>query len=160
MLDHCTPILAVAKLTGVSWSDLGHGAYPLLLTGAVLAIGLIGLAPVEGRAQTRPEPPRQTVTRDEAIARAWELRGVVLGDARPMAVLEDRSSEREQIFRIGDVLTAGVVVVRIAEDRVILGVEGRPVTLRLGHGGGLRTPRARVAPAGNRPPTWIPGRRR
>lgn len=122
---------------------------------AALALGLIGLVPIEARAQTSAEASRQTTARDELVARAWDLRGVVLGDARHMAVLEDRSSGHERIFGIGDVLAAGVVVARIGEDRVVLHVDGRPVILRLSHGGGLRIPRGRVAPLGSRPATGI-----
>ena len=127
----------------------------LVSTGVVLALGLIVLAPLEASTQTAPEPRSQTKAGNVDVAgRAWEPRGVVLGGERHMAVLEYRASGREGIFAIGDVLTAGVVVARIGEDRVILDAEGRPVTLRLGHGGGVRAPTGRIAPSRSRPATW------
>lgn len=75
-------------------------------------------------------------------------------DAEARAIVE-YASGRERIFGIGDVLAVGVVVTRIGEDRVVLHVDGRPVILRLGHGGGLRTPRGLPTPPGRRPATWI-----
>ena len=134
----------------------------LVSTGVVLALGLIVLAPLEASTQTAPEPRSQTKAGDVDVAgRAWELRGVVLCGERRMAVLEYRASGRGRIFAIGDVLTAGVVVARIGEDRVILDAEGRPVTLRLGHGGGVRAPTGRIDPSRSRPATrpWRGSRR-
>lgn len=127
----------------------------LVSTGAVLAFGLIALAPLEASTQTGPQPRSRTEAGDIGVAgRAWELRGVVLAGERRMAVLEHRASGRERIFAIGDVLTAGVVIARISEDRVILDAEGRPVTLRLGHSAEVRAPTGRIVPPRSRPPTW------
>ena len=127
----------------------------LVSTGVVCALGLIALAPLEASPQTGPQPRSRTEAGDVDVAgHAWELRGVVLGGERRVAVLEYRASGRERIFAIGDVLTAGLVVARIGEDRVILDAGGRPVTLRLGHGGGVRAPTGRIAPPRSRPATW------
>ena len=71
----------------------------LVSTGVVLALGLIVLAPLEASTQTAPEPRSQTKAGDIDVAgRAWELRGVMLGGERRMAVLEYRASGRERIF--------------------------------------------------------------
>src|SRR3989338_3270348 len=119
----------------------------LVSTGVVLALGLIVLAPLEASTKTAPEPRSQTKAGNVDVAgRAWELRGVVLCGERRMAVLEYRASGRGRIFAIGDVLTAGVVVARIGEDRVILDAEGRPVILRLRPRGGGRGPPRRAGP--------------
>lgn len=127
----------------------------LVSTGVVLALGLIALTPLEASTQTGPQLRPQTEAGDvDPAGRAWELRGVVLGGERHMAVLRYQASGRERIFAIGDVLTAGVVVARIGEDRVILDAGGRPVTLRLGHGGGVRVPTGPIAPPRSRPATW------
>ncbi|MBI2159910.1 MAG: hypothetical protein HYU25_05975 [Candidatus Rokubacteria bacterium] len=127
----------------------------LVSMGVALTLGLIALAPLEASTQTGPQRRSRTEAGDIDVAGpAWELRGVVLGGERHIAVLEYRATGRERIFAIGDVLTAGVVVARIGEDRVILDAQGRPVTLRLGHGGSVRAPAGRIAPPRSRPATW------
>ena len=130
-------------------------ACSLVSTGVVLALGLIALVPFEASPQTWPQPRSRTEAGDgDAAGEPWELRGIVLGGERRMAVLEYRATGRERVFAIGDVLTAGVVVARIGEDRVILDAQGRPVTLRLGHGASVRVTTGRIAPPRSRPATW------
>ena len=74
----------------------------------------------------------------------WELRGVVIADPGPKAIVEYRPSGRQQLLRVGDILVGGVAVAAITADRVVLKSEGRAITLRLGHGGRARVSRPRM----------------
>jgi len=123
----------------------------------MLTLGLVALTPLEASPQIRLRQRSQPQAGVADVAgQGWELRGVVLAGERRMAVLAHRADGRERIFAIGDVLTAGLVIARINEDRVILDADGRPVTLRLGHGG-ARTAAGRMAPPRTR--SAIPPRR-
>lgn len=99
------------------------------------------LLPADARAQARRVPTETAGS--EQVAQEWTLRGVVLSEAARFAVLQHRTSSRQQLLRVGDVLARGLALATIAPDRVVLDAEGRAVTLRLAHGG---EPVARRAP--------------
>jgi len=105
----------------------------LLLIGA-LALGLcVVFVARDGHAQT---PQRGTSPTDSHfVADEWRLRGVVLAEPAPFAVLQHAGSSRQRVLRVGDVVEQGVAVASITADRVVLDAEGRAVTLRLAHGG-------------------------
>lgn len=118
------------------------------LIGACLVAALTVLPPTTADAQTAQggADPR------ESIVRQWELRGVAIAGTERLAVLEHRSSGRQQVLRVGDGLAHGVSLITIGADRVVLDSDGTGVTLRLGHGGQARV----VRPGALVRPRWPP----
>lgn len=92
----------------------------------------------------------------EELTSTFVLVGVVLGHrAGPLAVIENRQTGRESMYRLGDRLE-GAAVVAITADRTVLRVGQEDVELRLSVSRpAVRRP-ARVVPPVRRPPRLVP----
>lgn len=116
----------------------------MIATRLVGAIAVLLILRAAVAAQNAQSPPARSQSRP--VVGQWELRGVVIADESRLALLENRSSGRQQLLRVGDVLGDGVSLSTIGADRVVLDAEGTAVTLRLGHGGPPRVSRPSSAP--------------
>jgi len=121
----------------------------------VLLVLAVAIAPEAAAGQTRPlpaiaQPVPSASPPSSPLDDEWRLRGVILAGSIQFAVLQHGSTSPEQLVRVGDTVGSEVAVVSITADRIVLGGDGRTVTLRLAHG-------AEVAPV--RPPNrarWAP----
>jgi type II secretory pathway component PulC len=92
----------------------------------------------------------------DAVARHLVLVGVVLGRGDgPIAVVEDRRTGKEALYRVGDRIQ-DVTLLAVAADRVILRAGGQDVELRLAASARSNPVPAVVTP----PPRTVPARSR
>ena len=112
---------------------------------AVLSVGMF-FAP--GVVPAQPQSPATRPPTPESLGTEWWLRGVILAESGRFAVLQHGPTSRQELVQVGDILGEGASVVSIAPDSVVLGSEGRTVTLHLAHGADVAAPRppVRVVP--------------
>jgi hypothetical protein len=94
----------------------------LLATSALLSVGvtifLTGAAAQTARG-------RSDESAGAFFIQQWELRGVVIADPGPKAIVEYRPSGRQQLFRVGDILVDGVAVAASRARACLCGSPGR-----------------------------------
>lgn len=137
-------LLLAHSLAGLSWqllptggTALPGGPAPVLVSAAGGGIPatpdleLVAGLSLFGRAEQVQAAPSAPVQAPETRL-SLQLRGILMqqGQARRLALISQGNAE-EQVFRIGDELSAGVRVHDILADRVILSRAGRFETLSL-----------------------------
>lgn len=109
-----------------------RGLLLVAVTGVIVLPALAQApAPAPGAVETPARPPRPTRApgpqRDADLA----LVGVVVRqDGQPLAIIEDRGTRKQTLYKLGALVRGGRVT-SIAEDRVVLTFTGGDVELRL-----------------------------